>query len=144
MRYLIFVLILMGTTACKTNKSGAEISALGESAMSTNTNMPVSPPEVPAEPAIDYNPRAADTYANAVAACQNVARQLCTLDQMNAAYSKGEVYYAFGHLGDYWMLQVFVSGQGNRNNFKASSTTGVTFALVDPTMTREFYCCVAQ
>jgi hypothetical protein len=142
MRSLIALLFLvLGLTACESGKSGAEISALGESLVSSAN----SGAYVPTSLAIDINPRTALNYANAVNACVAESRTLCSIDQYNAGMQKGLVAYSFGHPGNYWMVPTNAApgaGGSMRNEFQVTTTIGVTYLQVATTSPLAFYCCL--
>lgn len=132
------LLITLFTTACETHKSGAEISALGESLMST---APATSDAVPAnQPAIDYHARAALNFADATAACRVEARNLCTKDQLMAAYQTGKVGNPPLTTVRYWMVKTTVSP--SRNLMVIGPGYPPSFNLEDIELTHNFYCCL--
>jgi hypothetical protein len=138
MRNLIVILALVIlTTACKTNKSGAEISALGESLMSTSAT---SGDTHAAGPAIDTSKRGALTYAAAQTACTDAGRNLCTIDQYTTAYNAGHIDYTFATPGNYWVVTQLINSVF-ANEFQAT-TGGINYLVITPTLTRNFYCCL--
>lgn len=135
MRYLIALMLVVIGTGCETGKSGAEISALGESLVSEQST-PVVAEDVPATPAIDYGPRVASTYANAVNACQAESRSLCTRSQLLTASQTGDVAYSYGVLATYWMQQ---EPTPMRNVMQILN--GDFSYIQDSSGSRKFYCC---
>lgn len=139
MKHLIVLIALLLTTACETGKSGAEISALGESLVSTSDDSSTA-----IGPAIDYNKRSAANYANAVSTCQAESRSLCTLDQYTTAFTAGTIDYTVAAPGNYWMVSTTAApgaGGGARNEFQAT-TLGANYLQIVTTLTRNYYCCL--
>lgn len=134
---IVATLIVLGTTACETGKSGAEISALGESLVS-ETPATVDTPAT--GPAIDYNPRAALTYAAAVSACQADGRALCSKDQFLAAYAKGDIAHSCTSPINLWLAQAYNPSR-NVVTQGCGASDGLLYSQTD-VGTKKFYCCL--
>jgi hypothetical protein len=137
-------LLLLPLTACESSKSGAEISALGESLTSTAATDTTT--TVATGPAIDYNPHTAANYANAVNTCQTESRSLCTLEKYQDAYSKGLVAWTVANPGYYWMVQTTQAPGANGANRNvaqyAAGALPVSYINITATLLRSFYCCL--
>lgn len=136
-------LILATLTGCEA-KSGAEISALGESLVSNEPAVESDAPAAPAQALIDYTPRAASTYAQAVNTCNTAGRQLCTIDQLADADRAGKVKYNPSLPAVpfyYWMQTVYISGIGNANTHMQTGTHAPWYSI-GTAATQQFYCCI--
>ncbi len=133
---LFFSLSLLALTACESGKSGAEISALGESLVSTSSQSTASD-AVGDTTAIDHNAHAAATYTQAVQSCENVSRHLCTKPQYIAGYNNAGIAFTLATPVLYWMP----SNSGSGNIFQATAD-GYFFMSQDSGYLRKFYCCL--
>lgn len=141
MRYLIAILALAITTGCETEKSGAEISALGEKLVSTaDTTEEITDGTNPNLPFIDTSSHAANFYSNAVSTCQSEGRKLCTKAQMDRAFQETRVVYSYGNPQRYWTQEYIINLNTRRNVFVAT-TAGSSYEFADESYTRKFYCC---
>lgn len=143
MKHLLTIAVLiLVATGCETGKSGAEISALGEAAMSTNQTS-VADDSVPANnPIIDYHPRAAKTYSQAQLSCVADHRRLCAVSDYNTAYGVGALEFDLAHPKLFWMVQVT---QGTHYNLYHATADFIDYYVDNsPTDNYTYYCCKAN